>query len=609
MRLDPAWLVAAAPRGIVCVRGGRELVLRLDAPFEALVEVVAALDRGAGPEAVAGAAGTSMDEVRRAMATLGEQGVLVETVPPRDPPREGVPLAEAIRRALAGEPVGCAWTAEEALVLPDGIAPRTLRLALRAFVAGLRPDPRLEAYAALASYGHRSVVGDRPEPDAVADAVAAARSADPAAVHAVRLGSGRRWSAAPDDLDRLGMGAPHRLGPLQEIRRPPAGPPLAGHRATFVAEYAVGNLRSPWPRAFRVGRGTHRSPEQACLMARAEAAERYGAFEVDSERLRQATAAELDGVVPPDSIQRFSPRQYADHADLEPYRPERSALWTGATTPAGQTRWVPAEAVYVGVSPPGAPRAVDASSSGGAAGATPADAADRALRELIERDAFMWTWVQQVSRERVDAAGLDPESAALAGAIGSLGYEVALVNLTLDTKPVIMAVLHSDERLHVAAACREDPREAAAKALEETALVLALEHSHDPPELRPEDVLAPEEHMWLHLRPEGVERARFLWASTDTIEFGDVAARPGPVASAVEIVGEPVLVDLTTPRTAPFHVMRALVPGLVPLSFGWDREALGMPRLSRSARTVDGRRLGAELDLCEAPPILPHPFP
>jgi hypothetical protein len=86
----------------------------------------------------------------------------------------------------------------------------------------------------------------------------------------------------------------------------------------------------------------------------------------------------------------------------------------------------------------------------------------------------------------------------------------------------------------------------------------------------------------------------------------DVAAVPGP---AVKAVDEALLVDLTTPRTAPFHVARALVPGLVPISFGYDREALGMERLARPARTLDGRTLGAALPALGDRPILPHPFP
>ena len=608
MRLDPRWLVAAAPRGIVCARGGREVVLGLHAPFDTLVELLGALDGEA--EDAARVAGTSPDEAAHALATLREHGVLSPTEEGPAPPPEGVPRVEAILTVLAGAEVGAAWTADEVLVLPDGAGPDASRRAVRAFVAALLPDARLEAYAAVATHRQRSVRGDVPDAEAVARAIASARAADPAAVHAVRLREGRTWSLAVDDLDRLGMREPHRLGPLQGVRRVPAGPPLAGRRASFSAEYAVGNLASPWPRAFRVGRGTLASPERAELTARAEAAERFGAYEVDPARLRRATAAELDGeAVRPDVLQRFSPRQYAEHDDLAPYDPDRAILWIRGATTAGEPRWVPAQAVHVGLAADEGPAAVISSSSGLAAGASAPDAAHRALLEVIERDAFMWTWVQRVSRERVDLAGLEPEPAALARAIEAMGYEVELVNLTLDTKPVIVSVLHREDRIHVAAACRESAHEAAAKALDETALVLALEHPHEPFDMHPQQVQTPEDHMWLHLHRDAVERAAFLWASTDTIDLREVASVADPVVRAVAGVGEPVVVDLSSPRTAPFHVARALVPEMVPMSFGWDREPLGMPRLSVPARTVDGRTLGARIALDETAPILPHPFP
>ena len=56
-------------------------------------------------------------------------------------------------------------------------------------------------------------------------------------------------------------------------------------------------------------------------------------------------------------------------------------------------------------------------------------------------------------------------------------------------------------------------------------------------------------------------------------------------------------------------VVRALVPGLIPISFGYDREPLGLPRLAAPVRTHDGRTLGNRVDLTLAGPILPHPFP
>ena len=67
-------------------------------------------------------------------------------------------------------------------------------------------------------------------------------------------------------------------------------------------------------------------------------------------------------------------------------------------------------------------------------------------------------------------------------------------------------------------------------------------------------------------------------------------------------------VPATALYETPVGVVRALVPGLVPLSFGWDREPLGMARLGSPLRTADGRVLGRALDLPRLAPVAPHPF-
>ena len=81
----------------------------------------------------------------------------------------------------------------------------------------------------------------------------------------------------------------------------------------------------------------------------------------------------------------------------------------------------------------------------------------------------------------------------------------------------------------------------------------------------------------------------------------DVRRRGGPLDELARI-GEPLTVDLSSPAIRPLHAARAFVPGLIPISFGWDREPLGMPLLAEPRTTADGRRLGSDLDLAAAGP-------
>jgi hypothetical protein len=126
-------------------------------------------------------------------------------------------------------------------------------------------------------------------------------------------------------------------------------------------------------------------------------------------------------------------------------------------------------------------------------------------------------------------------------------------------------------------------------------------------------VRSPADHEALYRGSAGsAAAAAFLHGGAASKELGDVHGAGAPIAEGLRAIGDPVgepaLVELTTPRSRPFSVVRALVPGLVPISFGHDREPLGMPLLARPRRTADGVSLGRELDLATAGPLAPHPF-
>jgi ribosomal protein S12 methylthiotransferase accessory factor YcaO len=162
--------------------------------------------------------------------------------------------------------------------------------------------------------------------------------------------------------------------------------------------------------------------------------------------------------------------------------------------------------------------------------------------------------------------------------------------------------------LGVGAGCHEDPVVAARKALLEGGAVRwVAPGALEPPSA--EKVRTPLDHLAYQRTPRAREARAFLASSEETVDIRDVHGRPGPAAAAAEAIGNTLLIDLSSPATRPFRVARALVPGLLPLTFGYDREPLGMRRLSGPLTTADGRRLGSTLELERAGPIMPHPFP
>lgn len=597
---DPRWLVAALPGAVVCVRGTVEIRLALAAGPETLAAVAAAIAAGPDAGSLAAIAGCSVAEAHEVLERLRDGGVLGPG--PGVAPRTGVPLAGALGSQV---PADAVWTADEALLLPEGASAAVRAAAVAAFARGLEPPARADAYAAVAA-GAGSVHGDRPDGPAADARIAAARRTDPGALLVAALGQDAApVPLGPGALGRLAMDRPHRLGPLLAEGSGAAAGPARGLTVAW-ARFASTSRRPRWPASQRIAHGAAADPGAAAVIARAEAAERRAGADGAGLRLVRAPAAELEGAVPAGELVRWSERQVAAHGWRVP-GPAEPLLWAAATTLGGTPRWVPAVRA-LSIADPEGPPLPGVTSSGAAAHPRRADAIEHAACELIERDAFLWAWVQRLSRERIALASAPAPVRDRAAACVSAGWTVDLVNLTLDTVPVVLAALHGPEGLALGAAARASAAAAAGRALQEAAVLADGLPRRPRRDLRPEDVAEVEDHLDLWRLPGAAEQAEFLWSAPDEIDLRDVGDAAGPAAELARTAGEPLAVDLTGPATAPFAVVRLLVPGLVPMTFGWDGEPLGMARLGAPVDTADGRRLGRRLDLEALGPLLPHPF-
>jgi hypothetical protein len=124
-----------------------------------------------------------------------------------------------------------------------------------------------------------------------------------------------------------------------------------------------------------------------------------------------------------------------------------------------------------------------------------------------------------------------------------------------------------------------------------------------------EAVDAPVDHLMLHMDPSLEPEQRFLYASDEAIALDELSPAPGSASEMLVHTGiTPLFVDLTSPRTTPFHVVRAFAPGLVPLTFGFDNEPLGLAALGRPRPRFDGAPVGRSLDLSHLRMAVPHPF-
>lgn len=604
---DPAWALGVVPGGFVCVGPATDVEIGFDGTVEQRQQLLERLAIAADAGSIARDLETTVDEAQALLEQLEAADVLKRTR--RERPAHGHALVDAILVAeRGGELPRLVWTAREALFVPEGVDPETARRVLRAFAAGVQPRSRLSAYGYAARWLRRTVVGDEPEPEALESAREFAGRLDPRTVRVVDLQSGSATEIVPGAIEGLGPLDTHRLGPVLRTEQVSAPDLLKLGAAVALAHHACPNLAMPDRTLKSWGLGMGSSPEEAELIARGEAAERYCLGDPSDHALITARGSELPGALPGDRVFLMSDRQYDSCEELERYDPRAPYSWIRSLPESGEQRWVLAQAVLVPFDDPNGRRpAVPGNSSGAAAHGDLRAAMVRALFELIERDAFMWTWVQGVSRERISPRGLHPELAGRLRALEALGFEATLVNLTLDTCPVVLCVAQDESRLAVGAASRSDPGDAAFKAVGEAACLVALA-PRDKVALSPEAVRTPMDHHLLHWGGGGADAGRFLAGSSEQIRIDEIEGGSAPFGAVAERIAEPLFVEMTSNASRPLKVVRGIVPGMIPLTFGFDREPLGMPRLAEPKTTSDGRVLGRPLELARAAPIMPHPF-
>lgn len=596
--IAPGWLVAVANDGLLAVGPSDELRVELERAPTDHAALARVLTGDGGAEQFAETSGLSTAAARDLLAALRKAGAVVDSQPT-------LKLGHSLRSAIVDGPANhgaheVIWTAEEVLLLPAGVDAGTRAAAIRAFVAGMEPFARLNAYARLIS-GIGDVAGDQP-PAELLDTRLAASPVQPEMIGVFELASNVKAALSVEGFTKLDARGAHRLGPIARIHPAESFAPEGIPELHYtVAEISEAQIDRPTPALDRRVQGSG-SLAHSELTARAEGAERFALAIHGAGELRVARYDELAGAIDPGSVFAFNARQLARIGHDPAHRGER--IWCAAETLSGERRWVPAELAGAEVPDP-----LPITSSGVAAHTEAALARTSALSELVERDAFMWTWIQRVSRERVSPEGFPDDVARWADALALQGWSASWVNVTMELQPAILCCLVNREGgLIVGAASRPEATAALRKATIE-ALVLALRF--DPTAQVPnpvEEARSPVDHLQLHLDPERAPSNQFLYSSAETIELGEIADGESLEASLAAIDCAPVFIDLTVPQSRPFQVVRAIAPGLTPLTFGRDGEPLGLPCLANPRRRQDGAPIGSWLDLGAAGPLDPHPF-
>lgn len=382
-----------------------------------------------------------------------------------------------------------------------------------------------------------------------------------------------------------------------------------------------------------------------------EGLERYAGMRSRAKRAQvhaslDALRADGRAAVDPRVVGLYSDAFHRANPRVQPFTSDRKVPWVrGWSLRDQETVLVPEVLTYYHA--PGLEnRFVQESSNGCASGGALEEAVYFGLMEVVERDAFLLSWYGQAALPEIDPrTSRRPATRQMVDRLEMYGYEARFFDTRISFPiPVVTGVAVRPDggrgRMCFGAGAGLDPEAALAGALCEIAtdaVNLQGRTERDEERLRAmaydfDKVAALHDHPLAYGIPEMGDHADFLLGAPGDVRrpprsfdelYGD---GPGgrPVLPASDDLGEDlrrcvdavtaagfdvVVVDQTMPeqRALGLTTVSVLVPGLLPIDFGWSRQrALHMPRLRAALREAGLRT--ADLTDADLNPA-PHPFP
>ncbi|MFJ3923415.1 TOMM precursor leader peptide-binding protein [Streptomyces sp. NPDC090022] len=371
-------------------------------------------------------------------------------------------------------------------------------------------------------------------------------------------------------------------------------------------------------------------------LAYLEGLERYaGTHRRTGSTLLTASFAELgERALDPAACGFYPPQTYRDDPLVSPFDPERPIPWVyGHSLRDDRPVLVPARLVHYSAGL-AADNFVFECSNGCAIGSCPEEALLGALLELVERDAFLLAWYGGLPLTEIDLASVPgPAVRTMADRAALQGYDVHAFDNRIDLGiPVVTALAVRRDGgpglFSFGAGAALDPAAAVEAALSEVLTYIPhlpgqvagrraeleamaadfgrVRHLKDHAQLYGLPKMAP--YVRPYLEPVAVRPLEAVFGRRPVTD--DLREDLALVVDALTGAGHDVIVvDQTTPeqRRIGLHTVCAVVPGLLPIDFGWSRQrAPYMPRLRTAARRAGLR----EHDLTDAEiRMVPHPFP
>lgn len=421
---------------------------------------------------------------------------------------------------------------------------------------------------------------------------------------AIRADLGFKESVQP--LTTVVFGAPHRRSSGRRTLTA-SDAVRAAVRDVVLAPRTSGGYTTPFTMAF--GKvvlpdgstwwscGRSKSLAVAERKAVAEGIEWFACSRADAHDLTTARLVELGGTaVDPRSMHAYLPDQF-EHQRwvINPFDPDEQHVWRRVIdVKTGEDRFILAQAAYFPYSPAVGRRYMFASSSGNAAHPNAESAFERALYELIERDAFMVTWLNRLRRPVVSWRTLPGDVQRRLRTLVKLGFTARVVDITYDLGAVPLVVAHHPKLpyLTCAAAVGSDLRASLDRALMEVegSVYCRFRDGSASRTMIPKQVWQTYDHDLLYQQRSAIRLATFLLGDERRpmtfTRFGRERGKQSFATMQAELrrLGYPVFrLNYTAGDTLleqmPVVAVKAIVPGLVPMSFEYGLEPFALPRI------------------------------
>lgn len=375
-----------------------------------------------------------------------------------------------------------------------------------------------------------------------------------------------------------------------------AMPAAKSYQAPFAIAQAriSAELNEDWS----YGRDT--SPNMAMVKAISEAKE-WAACGCVPDNLLKAPIKDVPAAVDPKTIISFHQSQYnIPNFPLVPFSDKIDYEWVeGKDEITGDCKNIFADLVYFPYFPD-TPPYVFANSSGVAAHPELQKAVESSTLELIERDSFMIAYMTGLSFPSIMTSSLPGYLQKRIGALECEGFSITIKNHTLDWAPV-MTVFAQNESLaytNCASCSRFDVEAAIDHALMEVeASVLARLQNGSATTLKPSEVYAPLDHGALYEQRRYFRKADFMLqggayklseCSGEVKSWDDLTNKLS--REGMSLITIPLSLSEQYGGSNNLSIVRSIIPGLIPMTFGYRLEPGGMKRLYDVAM-VRGKKL------------------